>query len=289
MYMIKWREEKMKRIENRLAEENKRKKENEKQQKGYYPRVQEGSIHLYFRGNGRFNVFYDDFDKIEFLKRCNTAADKHETKIEQIVLMDNHVHMHINTKSLTPFAYNLIHGYSYWYNRKHGISGKLFESPFNSSHKSSEEWILKSMLYILQNPISARICKHPKEYPWSSYHSYFARGNAKVNPVVKHVKLDHSFIYARYANLQDFDKAILEEAIYIIEIKDSKNKKWEKTPDAEVVRKANIILNGRSIFHLNKFEIEAIILELRNKAGASCRQISSILHQSFEYVRRVCR
>ncbi|PKO95659.1 MAG: hypothetical protein CVU12_09015 [Bacteroidetes bacterium HGW-Bacteroidetes-7] len=252
-------------------------------------RVQEGSIHVYFRGNGRFNVFYDDYDKIEFLKKCNSAAEKHNTSIEQIVLMDNHVHIHVNTKSLTPFVYNLIHGYSFWYNRKHGISGKLFESPFNSSQKNSADWVLKSMLYILQNPLSARICKHPKEYAWSSYHSYFTRGNAKSNPVIKHLNIDKTFIYNHFNDLQDFERAIFEEAANIMEVKETENKKWETIPDAEVVRFANIKLNGRSVFHLNNDEINLIILELRNEIGASYRQISSILHQSFAYVKRVCR
>lgn len=252
-------------------------------------RVQEGSIHVYFRGNGRFNIFYDDLDKIEFLKRCNKASEIHNTAIEQIVLMDNHVHMHVNTKSLTPFAYNLIHGFSYWYNRKHGMSGKLFESPFNSSQRSSNEWILKSMLYILQNPISAAICKHPKEYPWSSYHAYFTRTNVKFNPVNKYMNIDKAFIYNHFTNLQDFDRAILEESIYIKEIREVDGKKWERIPDMEVIRLANSRLNGRNLFHFNKIETERFILFLRNDIGASYRQISSITHQSFEYVKRVCR
>jgi REP element-mobilizing transposase RayT len=252
-------------------------------------RVQEGSIHVYFRGNGRFNVFYGDLDKIEFLKRCNKAAELHSTAIEQIVLMDNHVHLHVNTKSLTPFAYNLIHGYSYWYNKKHGLSGKMFESPFNSSIRISDVWIMNSMLYILQNPLSAGICNHPKEYTWSSYHSYFTRSNAKPNPINKYLNIDKTFIYDRFKSLQDFDKAILEESANIKEIREVDAKKWEKIPDAEVIRLANIRLNGRNVFHFSKSEIESFILELRNEIGASYRQISSITHQSWEYVRRVCK
>lgn len=252
-------------------------------------RIQEGSIHVYFRGNGRFNVFYDDFDKIEFLKRCNKAAELHSTSIEQIVLMDNHVHLHVNTKSLTPFAYNLIHGYSYWYNKKHGLTGKLFESPYNSSIRMSDAWIMNSMLYILQNPLSAQICNHPKEYIWSSYHSYFTRSNAKPNPVNKYLNIDKTFIYAHFMNLQDFDKAILDNSANIKEIREVEGKKWEKIPDAEVIRLANIRLYGRNVFHFSKSEIESFILALRNEIGASYRQISSITHQSWEYVRRVCK
>lgn len=276
-------------VENGVSQKSKRKQRKVKKQSSHKPRVQEGSIHLYFRGNGRFNVFYDDFDKIEFLKRCNTAAEKHNTVIEQLVLMDNHVHMHINTKSLTPFAYNLIHGYSYWYNRKHGISGKLFESPFNSSHKSSEEWVLKSMLYILQNPISARICKHPKEYPWSSYHSYFTRGYIKYNPINKYLNIDKTFIYKHFHNIHEFDRAIIEEAVSIIEIREIDNKVWEKIPDNQVIKYVNLKLDGRSVYHLNNTEVDNIILELRKEVGASLRQISTVLHQSYEYVKRLCK
>jgi len=67
--------------------------EGKKKQLRRIPRIQAGNIHVYFRGNCRFNIFYDDKDRIEFLIRCNNVAQKHETKILAFVLMDNHVHL----------------------------------------------------------------------------------------------------------------------------------------------------------------------------------------------------
>ena len=36
---------------------------------GRKSREQIGSIHVFIRGNNRRNVFYDDYDRIEFLKK----------------------------------------------------------------------------------------------------------------------------------------------------------------------------------------------------------------------------
>ncbi len=62
---------------------------------GRKARIQSGNIHVYLRGNCRYNVFYDDKDRIEFLIRCNNVAHKYDTKILAFVLMDNHVHLQL--------------------------------------------------------------------------------------------------------------------------------------------------------------------------------------------------
>lgn len=246
------------------------------------PRIQAGNIHVYFRGNCRFNIFYDDKDRIEFLIRCNNTAIKHETKILAFVLMDNHVHLQIETNSVTSFVRDLLKGYVQWYNRKNGLSDKLFKTPFSSACKYSNEWILKSILYILNNPIKARLCKHPSEYLWSSYHLYFG----KKHQLQKYINIDIDLINRIFHGKDTLDDAIINFKADIYELRDKGDSVWTRTPDALVIKHLNILLSGKNIYQLSPDEMINIIIALRHETGATYRQIASVTHQCYEYVRK---
>ena len=130
-------------------------------------RVQEGSIHVYFRGNNRNNVFYEDVDRVSFLSRCGYYSKKYNSTVQEFVLMDNHIHLQLQTNQLTRLMKSILVSFVHYYNQKHNTSGNLFQSPFSSVCKYSDEWKIDSMLYILQNPLAAEICKHPADYKWS--------------------------------------------------------------------------------------------------------------------------
>ncbi len=252
---------------------------------GRKPRIQSGNIHVYFRGNCRFNIFYDDKDRIEFLIRCNNTALKHETKILAFVLMDNHVHLQIETNSVTNFVRDLLKGYVQWYNRKNGLADKLFKSPFSSACKYSNEWITNSILYILHNPIKARICTHPSEYLWSSYHFYLG----KRHQLQKYINIDINSINRInwiFLEKNTLDDAIINFKADLNELRDKGDGVWTRTSDAQVIKHLNLLLGRRNIYQISSEEMIKIIIALRNETGASYRQIASVTHQSYEYVRR---
>lgn len=245
-------------------------------------RIQSGNIHVYLRGNCRFNIFYDDRDRIEFLIRCNNTAQKHSSKIVAFVLMDNHVHLQIVTINLTDFVKDLLKGYVQWYNRKNGLSDKLFKTPFSSACKYSDIWIEKSILYILNNPLKSMICKHPSEYLWSSYHFHFS----KRNHLEKHIQVDTDFLNRIYPDKKSLDNAIINFKVGLDEIKERENNIWTRTTDGQVINCLKNILGERSIFQISDNEIVDLIITLKKESGASIRQISSVTHQSYEFVRR---
>ena len=81
-------------------------------------------------------------------------------------------------------------GYAKWYNKKYGLSDKLFKTPFGSACKNTEFSLFYNTLYILNNPIKAGICSHPADYKWSSYHFHFS----KKNPLASIIDVDTSFL-----------------------------------------------------------------------------------------------
>ena len=246
-------------------------------------RIQSGNIHVFFRGNSRNTVFYDDLEREVFLKKLKSYSNKLESRILAFILMDNHVHIQLITSCLSELFSNFLRDYSKWYNSRKGLSDKLFKTPFSSACKYSDEWILNSNLYILNNPIKAGICKHPSEYEWSSYHFH----HNKSNPLSSFIDVDTRFIDSIFKTKEELNEAILNFQPNIGELKQRGKDKWTKTPDSIINKYLSNKLNGRSLFALNKEETINMIISLRKETDASYSQIASILHESYEYVRRV--
>lgn len=247
-------------------------------------RVQEGSIHVYFRGNNRNNVFYDDTDRISFLNRCGFYSQKYDSDFQEFILMDNHVHLQIQTNQLTRLMRAILVSFGHWYSRQHNTNGNLFQSPFKSVCKYSDEWKIDSMLYILQNPLAAEICKHPADYKWSSYNFHF---NGKT-PLRKYIQIDTSLIDNYFKTKRQFDAAIFERKIKNLEIDEYHQKHFDKLSNEELCKIVSIITDGKSIFKLTKSEIDNLIKRLNAETNASMFQIASLTHENYDYVRKIC-
>lgn len=248
-------------------------------------RIQSGNIHVAIRGNCRFNVFYEDQDRTEFLKHCQRASIQTNTIIEQFIIMDNHVHFHIRTKNVTTFIRSLLQGYVQWYNWKNKIHDRLFCTPFISFSKFTKEWIIDSMLYILQNPLAAGVCKEPSEYIWSSYNFHFKQ---KRNPLSKYISIDTEFIENYYKTKVNFDLAIKGRIVKLYEIRDLREDHYERITDYDLAKYIREATQKESIFHLTNEESTALIIKIYKETNASLRQISSLTHESYDHVRKIC-
>lgn len=252
-------------------------------------REQSGSFHVYFRGNHRFNVFSNDTERLVFLKLCNKYSQSYMTVIQEFVLMDNHVHLQVFTHQLTKFMRILLHSFSIWYNKEKGVNGTIFESPFNSSIKRTREWMIDSMLYILQNPIKAGICKHPKDYKWSSYHFHFQQYDKTSNPLNSVIDINTSFIDQEFTTKSNLAKAVISKNLSISGLKENADYKWKRINDVDFWKFVNTkIERGKSIYYLTENELASLVLQIRNETGASYRQIAVNLHIPELYVRKIC-
>jgi REP element-mobilizing transposase RayT len=248
-------------------------------------RVQSGSIHVYIRGNNRHNVFYDDIDRIEFLNRCYFFAKSYDTQIQEFVLMDNHVHLQVETWQLSKFIRPFLISYVHWYNKKYNITAKLFQTPFNSVCKYSDSWKIDSMLYILQNPLKAEICEHPADYKWSSYNFHF-NGKSSLR---KYILLDTDLMDKYYKSKAELEKAVFQRRIKNMEIDEYQYKHFDKITNADLCKIIAELTEGKSVFKLNKNELESLIIQLNNETNASLVQIASITHENYDYVRNLCK
>ena len=93
-------------------------------------------------------------------------------------LMSNHIHLLLGgPKEECEACYDVVmHRLSLWLKRKYGLSGVV---PYGEGRrevvvvKGLEHFIIE-VLYLLRNPLKARIC-YPGDYPWSSVWMYFAK------------------------------------------------------------------------------------------------------------------
>lgn len=275
-------------------------------------RKQYGYFHVWFRGNSRFRVFHDDTDFIMFLTKCNKSAIVHDSIVTAFVLMDNHVHMQVYTKKLTPFITSLLIGYSQWFNKRKGLNGKLFEGPFSSAPIFYSDLLARNILYILTNPIRAGICKNIKDYRWSSYHSFKSEKNNHLNT---YINVDNSVIKSLFGSVSELHKKA-EEFIWNTGIRfsintdnsmqeDNKRKSlnnnsedgcenfstsnWHKIPDYEIFQYLKLLLKGRKLNDISMSEFIKIVHLLKHNGGATIQQIASYTNESYIDIRNILR
>ena len=142
----------------------------------------EGAIyHVVNRGDRREDIFVGDADRDLFLELLGQACAKTGWKIHAYVLMSNHYHLMLET----PQA-NLVAGmkwlqntYTIRFNRRHRLSGHLFQGRYKAVLVDPEErsYFLLLADYIHLNAARAKLLKSEEsilKYPWSSLTHYVA-------------------------------------------------------------------------------------------------------------------
>ena len=128
-----------------------------------------GHYHVIIRGVNRQDILRDDQDRrkmIDTLFRFST-----ETGVQILVycLMDNHIHLLLRAEDgAATFIKKLASSYVYYFNRKYGRIGHLFQDRYRSEAVDTEAYLLTVARYILQNPQKAGICR-ANAYEWSSW------------------------------------------------------------------------------------------------------------------------
>ncbi|MBO8169552.1 MAG: transposase [Thermoanaerobacteraceae bacterium] len=135
--------------------------------------------HIILRGNERREIFYDDNDKLRFLKTVARMKRKYDFKVYGYCLMNNHVHMIIDVvdNDISQIMKSINVSYVRYFNVKYERVGHLFQDRFKSQLVLDDPYLLELSRYIHRNPVEAKIVKTPEEYPWSSYNIY--TGQAK--------------------------------------------------------------------------------------------------------------
>ena len=132
-----------------------------------------GIYHVTVRGVGRQLIFLSSADRMFFLKKMSEFKKETDVKILAYCLMDNHVHLLLDSEmvQISLFMQKLEESYIRFFNWKYDRVGTLFQGRFGSKPIVSERNLLCAIRYIHSNPQKAGMCR-AKDYTWSSYDEY---------------------------------------------------------------------------------------------------------------------
>jgi putative transposase len=131
--------------------------------------------HIISRGNHQEPVFQEREDFEKYLEICKRYKERFGFKLYHWVLMDNHVHLLMETKgnsSLSKIMQGLNLTFTLWFNSKYSKVGHLWQDRFKSALIEKDNYLLECGRYIERNPLRANLVEDPKEYLWSSYRVY---------------------------------------------------------------------------------------------------------------------
>jgi REP element-mobilizing transposase RayT len=136
--------------------------------------IPDGIYHVIQRGIERREIFKDDADREEFLRRLEGGIIQTGHKCYGWVLMPNHFHLLIQTgaKALSELMRKVLSGYAIYFNARHKRRGYLYQNRYKSILCQKEEYLLELVRYIHLNPLRAKIVKDTNslnKYKWSGH------------------------------------------------------------------------------------------------------------------------
>jgi putative transposase len=138
----------------------------------------EGRIwHVFARGNGQQDIYVDDHDRRLYLRLLGKVVMKHQWICLSYCLMDNHVHLLVETPepNLGVGMQRLHSVYAQTLNERHGWTGHVFQGRYGAVAMRSDEQLITTARYVALNPVEAGLCGAPEEWRWSS-HAAVLRG-----------------------------------------------------------------------------------------------------------------
>ncbi len=134
--------------------------------------------HVMARGIEGKSIFKSTTDKKAFLSRLRTIQETSSIHLYAWALMDNHVHLLIQTgrTPLSLFMRRLMTSFAIYYNKVYKRKGHLFQNRFKSVLCDQDEYLKRLVCYIHLNPVKAGVTQLEDlgAYPWTSHHELIA-------------------------------------------------------------------------------------------------------------------
>ena len=129
-------------------------------------------FHVMSQGINKNFIFEDSIDIKFYIKNMYEIKDKYNVKIIAYCIMNNHVHMLLETagvENLCKYMQCLNTRFGQYYNKKYKRVGYVFRDRYKAEGIYSEKQLYNCIKYIYDNPVKAEICKKPEEYEFSNY------------------------------------------------------------------------------------------------------------------------
>jgi REP element-mobilizing transposase RayT len=134
------------------------------------------------RGYDGNDIFFGNQNKSQFLDYLEGACNQMMIRLFAYCVMDNHYHLVLeNSSGRMSDCLRLLNGqYGMYYRKMYGGKGYVFQSRFKSTIIENDGYLIKSIEYLLQNPVRAGIVATAENYIWSSVGYYFSRQKTTI-------------------------------------------------------------------------------------------------------------
>ena len=252
------------------------------------------TYHVMVRGNERRDIFLDDEDRSRFIDTLYEKSKNNRYAVYAYCLMDNHVHLLImeGNEEISLIMKRINVSYAYYFNKKYGRIGHLFQDRFKSEVIEDESYLLAVVRYIHNNPVMAGMVRYARDYKWSSFSLYLNKISNTISVVDTSVILE-LFSHDRKRAVELFKEySQRENEDGFIDVKDETNvnKSIQNEIDARLfivdfLQKKNACLDDLKM-RKNVVLREALIIELRNKSSLSVRQMANLLDMDRNITQR---
>ena len=208
--------------------------------------------HVYNRGNNKRDIFLKEEDWARFLflilffqssipvhhvgkfvsrfvkHRVFDISKKQKEKLianrfvelNNFALMPNHFHLtvrNLTSDGLSKYMQRVLNAYTKYFNAKYGISGHLFQGPFQVVAIKDDRQLLHLSAYIHKNPCELKRWRKKEHiYPWSSYQDYLEpnRWDGLLAPEIILGQFENSAEYREFIKTSPAKEKFLEEFLF---------------------------------------------------------------------------
>ena len=199
-------------------------------------------FHVIVQGINKEYIFNEEMNIKYYIKIMYEVKKEIDVKIISYCIMNNHAHILIKTDNisdLSKYMQKVNTKYGIYYNKKNQRIGYVFRDRYKSEGIYSEKQLHNCISYIYRNPVKAKICKTPEEYPYSNIKEY--KGNIENNGQYKFLDIEDEIDY----------KEIIEN--YLVE---NNLRKEELIKNKKELKKLVIILKMENEISFRKIEKE---------------------------------
>ncbi len=134
---------------------------------------------------------------MDIIKRCKK---KYDFSVKNFCIMGNHVHFILfpgKDASLPRIMQWINSVFAKTYNKKMGISGRLWKERYFSKIIETAKQFEKTFEYIVKNPVTAKLVNRAEDYPYGGLYQYLH----KIEGIID---LQGEYIPALYENCRSF-------------------------------------------------------------------------------------
>lgn len=125
--------------------------------------------HIITRGNQKQAIFKDENDCRAYYKFLLKYKDRYKFKLYGWCLMNNHVHMVMESSFLSKTMHGINLSYAQYFRYKYKSGGHFWQDRYKSHVIEKDKYLINCISYVEYNPVRANIVLRPEDYGWSSY------------------------------------------------------------------------------------------------------------------------